>query len=67
MLQDMSPCGAECHPGACSTSNAEDTPIVTQSTMAATAAAPTTQLETQAAEEDRDTAWVMAHNTRPQI
>ena len=67
MLQDTSPCGAEYHPNKCSTINVEDTPIVTQTTVAATAAAPTTQLATQAAEGGMDTAWVAAHNTCPQL
>ena len=56
ILQDTSPCGARCYPDECSTINVEDTPVVMQTTMAATSVALTTQLATQGAEGDRDTA-----------
>ena len=57
-------CGAECHPDKCNTSNVEETPMVPQTTLAATVVLTTTQLATQAASGDRDADWVASHNTR---
>ena len=67
MLLPTSLCGAKCHPNECSMSNVDDNPVDPQTTAAATVPLATTQLATQEAEGDRDTAWVTAHNTRRQL